>query len=145
VSAPPALAAALDDVMRVGGQLLDEEITPKLEALRKERTLYNEYQKSKAELERIQRFCVAYQYMGLRVRKRGPCAWERGKRAHAFGGTQGKLDSSQADVAGKSKRIAALEKEVVTLQSEVRASEGELQRVRAQRQKVRIPTLNRPG
>eukprot|EP00043_Microstomoeca_roanoka_P019159 m.212439 g.212439 ORF g.212439 m.212439 type:complete len:1209 (+) comp16946_c2_seq29:185-3811(+) len=42
--------------------LLDEDITPTLEKLRKERSSYLEYQKTKAEIDLLSRFLVAWNY-----------------------------------------------------------------------------------
>ncbi|EGD75581.1 SMC2 protein [Salpingoeca rosetta] len=42
--------------------LLDEDITPTLEKLRKERTSYLEFQKTKAEIDLLTRFLVAWSY-----------------------------------------------------------------------------------
>ena len=64
-------------------QLLDEEITPKLDKLRKERTLYHEFQKTKNELERIQKFCLAYQYTALKVSAHLHIALVHPRHSHA--------------------------------------------------------------
>ena len=132
-------------------QLLDEEITPKLDKLRKERTLYHELQKTKNELERIQKFCLAYQYTALKVSghlhsalvrpaSHGPTHTRSGPPVRlSMLYAQAKLDSSQTDLGAKEQRIAMLEKEAATLRSEIKASEAELQRLRAQRQKVSSP------
>jgi len=49
-------------------QLLDEEITPKLDKLKKERALFFELERVNSELQRTQHFVVAYQYTQLQVR-----------------------------------------------------------------------------
>ncbi|OMO98149.1 RecF/RecN/SMC [Corchorus olitorius] len=44
-------------------KLLDQEILPALEKLRKERTQYMQWANGNAELDRLKRFCVAYEYV----------------------------------------------------------------------------------
>ncbi|KAF1899423.1 hypothetical protein Lal_00019551 [Lupinus albus] len=44
-------------------KLLDQEILPALEKLRKERTQYMQWANGNAELDRLRRFCVAYEYV----------------------------------------------------------------------------------
>ena len=44
-------------------KLLDQEILPALEKLRKERTQYMQWANGIAELDRLKRFCVAYEYV----------------------------------------------------------------------------------
>ena len=152
---------------------MDEEITPKLDRLRKERALYNELQKVKTEYERIQHFCLAYQYAQLRVQLAShippllsanrsaarsssrvaaapplrrsswpvrvlPRPLPRWRTLRAtLTSHQIKLDTSQTDLNGKTKRIAQLQEEIAAIHSELKVSAGELQRVRQQRQKVR--------
>ncbi|KAK4764266.1 hypothetical protein SAY87_013704 [Trapa incisa] len=49
----------VDDI----NKLLDQEIVPALEKLRKERTQYMQWSNGNAELDRLKRFCVAYDYV----------------------------------------------------------------------------------
>lgn len=44
-------------------KLLDQEILPALEKLRKERTQYMQWANGNAELDRLRRFCIAYEYV----------------------------------------------------------------------------------
>lgn len=44
-------------------KLLDEEILPALEKLRKERTQYMQWANGNAALDRLKRFCIAYEYV----------------------------------------------------------------------------------
>ncbi|MGJ5634956.1 hypothetical protein, partial [Nostoc sp. CALU 1950] len=44
-------------------KLLDQEILPALEKLRKERMQYMQWANGNAELDRLKRFCVAYEYV----------------------------------------------------------------------------------
>ena len=53
--------------------LLDEDITPTLEKLRKERSSYLEYQKTKAEIDLLTRFLVAWSFQRAEVGKQGAC------------------------------------------------------------------------
>lgn len=44
-------------------KLLDQEILPALEKLRRERTQYMQWSNGNAELDRLKRFCIAYEYV----------------------------------------------------------------------------------
>ena len=44
-------------------KLLDQEILPALEKLRKERTQYMQWANGNADLDRLRRFCIAYEYV----------------------------------------------------------------------------------
>lgn len=44
-------------------KLLDQEILPSLEKLRKERMQYMQWANGNAELDRLKRFCIAYEYV----------------------------------------------------------------------------------
>lgn len=44
-------------------KLLDQEILPALEKLRKERMQYMQWSNGNAELDRLKRFCIAYEYV----------------------------------------------------------------------------------
>ncbi|TKY68122.1 Structural maintenance of chromosomes protein 2-1 [Spatholobus suberectus] len=44
-------------------KLLDQEILPALEKLRKEKTQYMQWANGNAELDRLRRFCIAYEYV----------------------------------------------------------------------------------
>ncbi|KAF7824844.1 structural maintenance of chromosomes protein 2-1-like [Senna tora] len=44
-------------------KLLDQEILPALEKLRKERTQYMQWANGNAELDKLRRFCIAYEYV----------------------------------------------------------------------------------
>ena len=43
--------------------LLDQEILPALEKLRKERMQYMQWANGNAELDRLKRFCIAYEFV----------------------------------------------------------------------------------
>merc|ERR1719162_2399207 len=49
-------------------RLLSEEITPTLEKLQKERANYMLWVSNNNEIERLQRFCIAYEYMQVKGR-----------------------------------------------------------------------------
>ncbi|CAJ1440020.1 unnamed protein product [Effrenium voratum] len=49
-------------------RLLSEEITPTLEKLQKERSNYMLWVSNNNEIERLERFCVAYEYVGFKNR-----------------------------------------------------------------------------
>lgn len=44
-------------------KLLDQEILPALEKLRRERTQYMQWSNGNAELDKLRRFCIAYEYV----------------------------------------------------------------------------------
>ncbi|KAI3817894.1 hypothetical protein L1987_11694 [Smallanthus sonchifolius] len=48
-------------------KLLDQEILPALEKLRKERMQYMQWSNGNAELDRLKRFCIAYEYVQAEV------------------------------------------------------------------------------
>ena len=92
---------------------MNEEIVPKLDKLRKERSAFLEYQKIDTEVERLRRLVVAYQYT-----------------QHVS-----KLSASQADLDGKTSRMTELEKAMGKCREEKADADASLARVRARRDK----------
>jgi structural maintenance of chromosome 2 len=61
-------------------KLLDLEILPALEKLRKERTQYMQWANGNAELDRLKRFCIAYEYVQAeRIKDNAVCEVEQVK------------------------------------------------------------------
>lgn len=61
-------------------KLLDQEILPALEKLRKERTQYMQWANGNAELDRLKRFCIAYEYVQAeRIKDNAVCEVEQVK------------------------------------------------------------------
>lgn len=61
-------------------KLLDQEILPALEKLRKERTQYMQWANGNADLDRLKRFCIAYEYVQAeRIRDNAVCEVEQVK------------------------------------------------------------------
>ncbi|KAH0979212.1 hypothetical protein GBA52_006389 [Prunus armeniaca] len=61
-------------------KLLDQEILPALDKLRRERTQYMQWANGNAELDRLKRFCIAYEYVQAeRIRDSAVCEVEQVK------------------------------------------------------------------
>ena len=61
-------------------KLLDQEILPALEKLRKERTQYMQWANGNAELDRLKRFCIAYEFVQAeRIKDNAVCGVEQVK------------------------------------------------------------------
>ncbi|KCV68351.1 hypothetical protein H696_05268 [Fonticula alba] len=85
--------------------LLSEEITPKLDKLRKERSAFLEFQKIESELERLQQLVVAHQYTTLfgKLHSLEQAAEEKTARRGALSAeratTQTRIDEAQAQAS----------------------------------------------
>ncbi|KAF3433156.1 hypothetical protein FNV43_RR24258 [Rhamnella rubrinervis] len=65
-------------------KLLDQEILPALEKLRRERTQYMQWANGNAELDRLKRFCIAYEYVQAeRIRDTAVCQVDKVKASIA--------------------------------------------------------------
>jgi structural maintenance of chromosome 2 len=93
--------------------LLKEEITPKFEKLRKEKALYLEFQKTEAEIERLKKLVVAFDY-------------------HL---NQSKLNSSETDFKKKSKKIEELKELNEVAQTELVETNEQMKQLAAKKQK----------
>ncbi|RKP13837.1 hypothetical protein BJ684DRAFT_1065, partial [Piptocephalis cylindrospora] len=92
--------------------LLEEEISPKLEKLRKEKRAYLEFQKTEVELDALKRFTTAHQYY---EKSRG-------------------LKETQASLAHQRDRLDKIVGERDQLQREIRALEQEMADVNTRRE-----------
>ena len=62
-AAPPADAAPPCPARPAARQVLNEDISPALDKLRREKVQYMEWQNATNSLEKLRRFCVAYRYV----------------------------------------------------------------------------------
>lgn len=91
-------------------KLLDQEILPALEKLRKERTQYMQWANGNAELDRLKRFCVAYEYVQAeRIRDNAVCEVEQVKARIAE--TDNNMGSMRAQIEDMETKISELSAE----------------------------------
>ncbi|EIW52907.1 condensin complex subunit SMC2 [Trametes versicolor FP-101664 SS1] len=93
--------------------LLNEEITPKLDKLREEKRSYVQWQKTCTELERIARTLRAWEWTDAR----------------------GRAAAKEKEVSAAEKDIASLKKKKDKHNAEIHAAEKDMERVNAQRDK----------
>lgn len=88
-------------------KLLDQEILPALEKLRKERTQYMQWANGNAELDRLKRFCIAYEYVQAeRIRDNAVCEVEQVKARIAE--IDDNTGSAQAEIQEMETKISKL-------------------------------------
>ncbi|BAT89215.1 hypothetical protein VIGAN_06011100 [Vigna angularis var. angularis] len=92
--------------------LLDQEILPALEKLRKEKTQYMQWANGNAELDRLRRFCIAYDYVQA----------ERIK------------DNAASEVEGVKGKIAEIYDAVKTNQVEIKEMEAKIAQLSAEKE-----------
>merc|ERR1719174_3306791 len=92
----------VDEINRI----LAEEITPTLEKLQKERSNYMRWASNNNEIERLSRFCLAYQYV----------TW------------QGKFDARNSELEEMENRLTAVTQETKELNQRQQEIEKELKR-----------------
>ena len=97
-------------------KLLEEDILPTIEKLRKERGEYMKWAAGNDALERLRRFCVAYEYVELRKELLG-----RAEAAQTLRDAFDALDARAADRAVEEGKIRA---EQAALEDEQRASDS---------------------
>ncbi|KAK1284389.1 Structural maintenance of chromosomes protein 2-2 [Acorus calamus] len=93
-------------------KLLDHDILPALEKLRKERMQYMQWSNGNAELDRLRRFCIAYEYVQAEK-----------VRDSAVGGV-GEIKAKIADIDGSTERM----------QVEIQEMEGRISILTAERE-----------
>lgn len=97
-------------------KLLDQEILPALEKLRKEKVQYMQWANGNTELDRLRRFCLAYEFVQAEK-----------IRDHAVSGV-GQINAKIADLDGDSERlrreIQEMEVKISTLTAEKEAKLG---------------------
>ncbi|XP_062153758.1 structural maintenance of chromosomes protein 2-1 [Alnus glutinosa] len=88
-------------------KLLDQEILPALEKLRKERTQYMQWANGNADLDRLKRFCIAYEYVQAeRIRGNAVCEVEQVKARIAE--IDDNVGSAQAEIQEMETKISKL-------------------------------------
>ncbi|PON53153.1 Structural maintenance of chromosomes Smc [Trema orientale] len=96
--------------------LLDQEILPALEKLRRERTQYMQWANGNSELDRLKRFCIAYEYVQAeKVRDSAVCEVEQVKARIA------EIDENSGKMRAE---IQEMETRVSELTTEKEASMG---------------------
>ncbi|PON56294.1 Structural maintenance of chromosomes Smc [Parasponia andersonii] len=96
--------------------LLDQEILPALEKLRRERTQYMQWANGNSELDRLKRFCIAYEYVQAeKVRDSAVCDVEQVKARIA------EIDENSGKMRAE---IQEMETRVSELTAEKEASMG---------------------
>ncbi|XP_010017174.1 PREDICTED: structural maintenance of chromosomes protein 2 [Nestor notabilis] len=98
--------AKLKEINRV----LDEDITPTLRKLKKERTSYLEYQKISQTIENLSRFCVAYQFAAAEE--------AQVSSAEVLEKMQADVKKLQESVAENEKKKRELDEEVAKMKKE---------------------------
>ncbi|KAL7107353.1 hypothetical protein ACP275_06G048700 [Erythranthe tilingii] len=96
--------------------LLDHEILPALEKLRKERTQYMQWANGNAELDRLKRFCIAYEYVQAEK--------IRDNAVHCVQEIRNKIVDIDASVGKMHEETQKMEKKVSELTAEKEASMG---------------------
>ncbi|KAG2711066.1 hypothetical protein I3760_04G059500 [Carya illinoinensis] len=116
-------------------KLLDQEILPALEKLRKERTQYMQWANGNAELDRLKRFCIAYEYaQAERIRDNAVCEVEQVKASIAevdddTGRTQEQIQEMEAKISKlTAEKEASMGAEVKSLSEKVDAFSQDLVR-----------------
>ncbi|XP_049395220.1 structural maintenance of chromosomes protein 2-1-like [Solanum stenotomum] len=97
-------------------KLLDQEILPALEKLRKERMQYMQWANGNAELDRLKRFCIAYEYVQAEK-----------VMADAIQGLEGmksKITEIDSNVGKIQEEVQEMEKRASELQAEKDANMG---------------------
>ncbi|XAR71817.1 hypothetical protein NMG60_11018249 [Bertholletia excelsa] len=97
-------------------KLLDQEILPALEKLRKERMQYMQWANGNAELDRLKRFCIAYEYVQAEKIKDGA--------VRNVEEIKGKISEIDDNAERMRMEIQEMEKRVSKLSAEKEASMG---------------------
>ncbi|XP_075111313.1 structural maintenance of chromosomes protein 2-1 isoform X2 [Nicotiana tabacum] len=97
-------------------KLLDQEILPALEKLRKERMQYMQWANGNAELDRLKRFCIAYEYVEAEK--------IMADAVQGLEGMKSKITEIDDNVGKMNKEIQEMEKRASELQAEKEANMG---------------------
>lgn len=93
-------------------KLLDLEILPALEKLRRERTQYMQWANGNAELDRLKRFCIAYEYVQAEKIR----------------------DSAVSEVEQVKARIVEIDENTRTMQAEIQEMESKVKEITAEKE-----------
>ncbi|XP_055826493.1 structural maintenance of chromosomes protein 2-1 [Solanum dulcamara] len=97
-------------------KLLDQEILPALEKLRKERMQYMQWANGNAELDRLKRFCIAYEYVQAEK--------FMADAVQGLEGMKSKITEIDSNVGKMHEEIQEMEKRASELQAEKDANMG---------------------
>ncbi|KAJ8536666.1 hypothetical protein K7X08_035067 [Anisodus acutangulus] len=97
-------------------KLLDQEILPALEKLRKERMQYMQWANGNAELDRLKRFCIAYEYVQAEK--------IMADAVQGLEGMKSKITEIDSNVGKMHEEIHEMEKRASELQAEKDANMG---------------------
>ncbi|OIT36598.1 PREDICTED: structural maintenance of chromosomes protein 2-1-like [Nicotiana attenuata] len=97
-------------------KLLDQEILPALEKLRKERMQYMQWANGNAELDRLKRFCIAYEYVQAET--------IMADAVQGLEGMKSKITEIDNNVGKMNEEIQEMEKRASELQAEKDANMG---------------------
>lgn len=97
-------------------KLLDQEILPALEKLRKERMQYMQWANGNAELDRLKRFCIAYEYVQAEK--------VMADAVQGLEGMKSKITEIDSNVGKMHEEIQEMEKRASELQAEKDANMG---------------------
>ncbi|TMW91423.1 hypothetical protein EJD97_014360 [Solanum chilense] len=97
-------------------KLLDQEILPALEKLRKERMQYMQWANGNAELDRLKRFCIAYEYVQAEK--------VMADAVQGLEGMKSKITEIDSNVGKMQEEIQEMEKRASELQAEKDANMG---------------------
>lgn len=97
-------------------KLLDHEILPALEKLRKEKSQYMQWANGNAELDRLRRFCIAFEYVQAEK--------IRDNTVLGVGEMKAKLTNIDEETAKAQEEIQAIEKQIKALTRAKEASMG---------------------
>ncbi|XP_015070610.1 structural maintenance of chromosomes protein 2-1 [Solanum pennellii] len=97
-------------------KLLDQEILPALEKLRKERMQYMQWANGNAELDRLKRFCIAYEYVQAEK--------VMADAVQGLEGMKSKITEFDSNVGKMQEEIQVMEKRASELQAEKDANMG---------------------
>lgn len=97
-------------------KLLDQEILPALEKLRKERMQYMQWANGNAELDRLKRFCIAYEYVQAEK--------VMADAVQGLEGMKSKITEIDSNVGKMQEEVQEMEKRASELQAEKDANMG---------------------
>lgn len=120
-------------------QLMDNDIAPKLDKLKKEKADFLTFQKIEGEVERLRRLMVAYDYMKSKV-IHGCAAMAIVARIVSLTNlyipiTQEKLNRSESDYADKQSMASALQLRCTDLESAITQIAADIELVLAQKER----------
>ncbi|XP_030936006.1 structural maintenance of chromosomes protein 2-1-like [Quercus lobata] len=123
-------------------KLLDQEILPALEKLRKERTQYMQWANGNAELDRLKRFCIAYEFVQAeRIKDNAVCGVEQVKARIAetddnMGTMRAEIQEMETEVSKLSEKVDAISQDLVREVSALNNKEDTLKSEKENAEKI---------